>query len=158
VNLVGQYGLFSDHNNFSEFFRRFERHNATFGVSILVPVYERERFRARLSKAGAELAEARLRRDEARATIAQQVRMFWGTTEEQGGAREVARLELELARRSLEAVLAQYEEGRASRLAVEQARIEEDRAWVGLFNAEYEAEKAQLELLRLTGEIRAAFQ
>jgi outer membrane protein TolC len=69
----------------------------------------------------------------------------------------VAKLELEVARRSLDAVLARYEDGRVNRLAVEQARVEEDESWVNFFQAGYQAEKARLELLRLSGEIRNVF-
>jgi outer membrane protein TolC len=156
VNLVGQYGLFSKFNNYEDYFQRFQRHNATLGVSIVVPVYERERLNARLSKAEAALAESRFRRDDTRAAILLRVRELWSAAQQQSSAREVSRLELELARRSLDAVLAQYEEGKVSRLVVEQARAEENRAWITMLEADYQSERARLELLRLTGEIRAA--
>lgn len=158
INLVGQYGLFSKINNYDQFFQKFARNNATFGVSIVVPVYQREGYNARLSKAEAELAQSRFRREETRAAVSRQVRELWGAIQLQSTAREVTRLELELARKSLDAVLAQYEEGRINRLMVEQSRVEENRAWVNLLNADFEGEKARLELWRLTGEIRAAFQ
>ena len=77
--------------------------------------------------------------------------------EQQAAAEEVAKLELEVARKSLEAVLAQYEEGRVNRLAVEQARSQENQAWIGFFQACYQAEKARLDLLQLGGEIQTAF-
>jgi len=158
LNLVGQYGLFSRHNNFEDFFQRFARHNATLGVSIQIPVYERERRAARMSKVEAELAEARYRLETTESVVAQQVRQFWANAQQQSAAREVARLELELARRSVEVALAQFEEGRANRLAVEQARIEEAVRWVNLYQAEYRAEAARVELLRITGEIRNVFR
>jgi outer membrane protein TolC len=156
VNLVGQYGLFSKINNYDEFFQRFERNNLTLGVSIVVPLYQRERYSARRTIAESELAAARYRREEAAAAIARQVRELWATAQQQSASREVVRLELELARSSLDAVLAQYDEGRVNRLAVEQARQEENRAWVNLLMTDYESEKARLELLRLTGDIRNA--
>ena len=158
VNLVGQYGLFSKFNNYEDYFQRFQRHNATLGVSIVVPVYERERVNARLSKAEGELAETRYRRDDARSGILLRVREMWAAAQQQSSAREVSRLELELARRSLDAVLAQYEEGKVNRLVVEQARAEENRAWISLFETDYQSERARLELLRITGEIRAALR
>jgi outer membrane protein TolC len=136
VNLVGQYGLFSKFNNYDEYFQRFERHNATFGVSIVVPVYQREGYNARVSKAQAELADARFRREEARAAVSRQVREMWGAIQQQEAAREVRRLELDLARKTLDAVLAQYEEGRVSRLIVEQSRVEENLERVNLLNAD----------------------
>jgi outer membrane protein TolC len=158
INLVGQYGLFSKINNFEDYFQRFARHNATVGVSIQVPIYERERHAARLSKAEAELMETRYRLENAQSNVAQQIRELWANIEQQSAAREVARLELELARRSVEVALAQFEEGRANRLAVEQARIEEAARWVNLYQAEYRAEAARVELLRITGEIRSIFR
>ena len=158
INLVSQYGLFSNINNFSDYFRKFARHNAMLGVSIMVPIYERERRAARLSKAEAELLEATYRFEQGQDNIAQRVRELWAEAQQQGAAREVARLELEFARRSVEAALARFEEGRANRLAVEQARVEESRAWVNWFQAQYRAEAARVELLRVTGEIRAVFR
>ena len=158
VNLVGQYGLFSKINNYDQYFQKFARNNITIGMSIVVPLYERERYNARLAKSEAELAQTRYKLDEMRATISRQVRELWGAMEQQTAEREVARLELELARKSLDAVLAQYDEGKVNRLMVEQARVEENRAWVNRLDADYQAERAHLELLRLSGEIRAAFQ
>jgi len=158
INLVGQYGLFSKINNYEDYFQRFARHNATLGVSIQVPVYERERRAARLSRAAAELAETRYRLENTQSAIALEIRQLWANTEQQAVAREVARLELELARRSVEVALARFEEGRANRLAVEQARIEEAVRWVALYQAEYRAETARVELLRVTGEIRSVFR
>jgi len=159
VNLVGQYGLFSDINNFSDFFQRFERNNATFGVSIVVPLYDRARHTAQLSKAEAELADARYRLAAARAGLERQVRELWAAIEQQGqgAGREVVRLELDLARRSLDAQLALYEQGRVNRLAVEQARFAENESWVRFFEAAYREDTARLELLRLTGQIRSLF-
>ena len=158
VNLVGQYGLFSDINNFSSYFKKFTRNNATIGLSILVPLYDRDRISARLSKAQAELASARYRWNNARAAVAKQVRELWGQAQEQSAALEVARLELELSRRSLDVVLAQFQDGRVNRLAVEQARSEEDDKWVNFFDTSYQTEKARLELLRLSGTIRSVFR
>ncbi len=157
VNLVGQYGLFSDINNFSQYFRKFSRNNLTVGISIMVPLFTRYRSSALASKADAELEAAKLRLSDARAGIARQIRQVWGEVERQAAAQEVAKLELEVARRSLDVVLAQFEDGRVNRLAVEQARSQENQSWVGFFQANYQAEKARLELLRLSGEIRAVF-
>ena len=47
VHLVGEYAVFSKHNNYEDYFRRFARNNVTIGASIVVPLYERERLNAR---------------------------------------------------------------------------------------------------------------
>ena len=157
VNLVGQYGLFSDINNFSQYFRKFSRNNATLGFSVMVPLYQRDHLSAAMAKAQADLAAARYRWNDGRAAVAKAIRQMWGDVQQQATDQEVAKLELEVARRSLDAVLARYEDGRVNRLAVEQARVEEDESWVNFFQAGYQAEKARLELLRLSGEIRNVF-
>jgi len=158
INLVGQYGLFSDINNFSQYFQKFSRNNATLGFSVQVPIYQGDTLSAGIAKAQAELAAARYRRDQGRAAVAAGIRQMWNEVQQQSSGQEVAKLELEVARRSLDAVLAQYEEGRVNRLAVEEARSQEDESWVNFFQAGYLAEKARLELLRLSGEIRTVFQ
>ena len=157
INLVGQYGLFSDINNYSKYFNNFTRNNLTVGFSIAVPLFDRYRSSAVLSKAEAELASARLRASDARSGISRQIRQAWGDVEQQSAAEEVAKLELEVARKSLEAVLAQYQEGRVSRMVVEQARSQENQAWIGFFQAGYLVDKARLDLLQLGGEIQTAF-
>ncbi|MBI2816844.1 MAG: TolC family protein [Acidobacteria bacterium] len=158
VNLVAQYGLFSEFNNFARYFQRFSRNNITAGISIMVPLWDRYRTSALISKAEAELAAARLRLSDARATIARQIRQIWADAQQQSASREVARLELELSRRSLDVVLAQFEEGRVNRLSVEHARGDENQKWITFLDASYQSEKARLELLRLSGEIRNVFR
>src|SRR3954469_24563007 len=39
VDLAGQYGLFTKYNNYDQYFNKFQRHNATFGVNIRVPLF-----------------------------------------------------------------------------------------------------------------------
>ena len=155
VNLAGQYGLFTDINNFSSYFRKFSRNNATLGFSVVVPLYNRFRTSALASKAEAELNASKLRFEDARAGVARQIRQLWGDTERQSADRDVARLELEVSRKTLDTVLAQFEEGRMNRLAVELARSAENQSWIHFYQASYDSEKARLELLRLSGNIRS---
>ena len=154
VNLVGQYGLFSDINNFSDYFRRFERHNATFGISVMVPVYERERYSARLSKAEADLEDARARLEETRSALSRRAHELWAQLRQQDAALEVARLELTVAQESLDATQALYEEGKVSRLALQQDAAAETRFHIALLDAEFQSSQSRIELLRLTGQIR----
>lgn len=157
VNLVAQYGLFSKFNNFEKFFQRFSRNNITAGISVLVPLWDRYRTSALISRAEAELAAARLRLNDAKANITRQIRQMWADAQQQAAARDVARLELELARKTVDVTLAQFEEGRINRLGVEQSRGDENQKWISFLDASYQSEKARLELLRLSGEIRNVF-
>ena len=68
-------------------------------------------------------------------------------------AAEVARLDLEVAREQLSVDLAQMQEGRLALRDVEEARIVENRKWIAFYDAQYTAERARWNVLRLTGEL-----
>ncbi len=49
-------------------------------------------------------------------------------------------------------------EGRAALKQVEEARFNEDEKWIAFYDAQYNAEKARLIVLRHTGELMTALQ
>ena len=79
---------------------------------------------------------------------------------QEGGdlAREVARLELKLAQENLQVVQAGFQEGRANLRDVERARLDENEKWVAYLDAGYDRQKAQLELLNITGDLGRLFR
>ena len=72
------------------------------------------------------------------------------------GAAEIARLDLDLAREQLSVTLAQMQEGRAALRQVEEARMVENQKWIAFYDAQYTLEKAQWNVLRLTGALLAS--
>jgi outer membrane protein TolC len=73
-------------------------------------------------------------------------------------AKDLAQADLDLARSQLSVVLAQLNEGRASLRQVEEAHFNEDEKWIGFYDAQFNAERARLNVLRKTGELRGAIQ
>ncbi len=73
-------------------------------------------------------------------------------------ARNVARLDLDVAREQLSILLAQADEGRASVRDIEQARIDENEKWVAYYEAQNNLERVKLNLLKETGNLMAALQ
>jgi outer membrane protein TolC len=71
---------------------------------------------------------------------------------------DVARLDLEVTRDELSALLARMEEGRTSLREVEQARLAEDEKWMAFIDANYTLETAKLNLLHETGDLLAALR
>jgi hypothetical protein len=55
-------------------------------------------------------------------------------------------------------LLAQSEEGRATRQAVDEARLMEQEKWIAYYDAQHGLEKARLNLLKQTGAIQAALK
>lgn len=158
VNLVAQYSLLGRFNNYEDFFRKFQRHNGQIGVSFQIPLFTGAAIDARASHAEAEAAQLRVRLRTARNRIALDTRRLYQQVREAQTAREVARLDLEVAREQLSVLLAQMEEGRASLRQVETARFQEDEKWIAFVDSHYTEEKARLSLLRQTGELLAALR
>ena len=72
--------------------------------------------------------------------------------------REVARLDLDVAREQVSVNLALMEEGRLTLRQVEESRVAESDKWIGFHDAEYAVERARLALLHRTGELSAALK
>ena len=73
-------------------------------------------------------------------------------------AQELAQADLDLARSQLSVVLAQMNEGARRCSKVEEARFEEDEKWIAFYDAQFNAERARFNVLRQTGELRAALR
>jgi outer membrane protein TolC len=157
LDLVGQYSLLSRINNFDEFFRRFQRHNLNVGVQVRFPLFS-ARTSSAVALARTDLNAAELELKNKRSDLEIEVRREARRARELDAAREVARLELQLAQESLRVLQAQFQEGRASLRDLEKARLQESEKWMGFLETDYNRQQAQLELLRTTGQLARAFQ
>ncbi|HVY91937.1 MAG TPA: TolC family protein, partial [Bryobacteraceae bacterium] len=73
-------------------------------------------------------------------------------------ANDLAKQDLDLARQRLTLVLDQLNDGRATLRDTEQARIDEGEKWIAFYDAQFNLERARLELLRQTGALVASLQ
>jgi outer membrane protein len=155
--LVSVYSVLARFNNYEDFFKKFQRNNFNFGMQMQVPI-----FSAR-NKANVGLARTNL--DSARATLANkktevsaEVRQKTRQIREMDAAREVARLELQLAQQQVGLFQAQFTEGKVNLREVEQARLEENDKWLAFLDATFRRQQAQLDLLRTAGQLDKVFQ
>lgn len=158
VDLVAQYALLSKINNYQEFFNHFERNNGEVGASIEVPVYAGSGVKAIVEEAETDQLHIRTEIQSARNKITLDVHQSYLDIRKADASRELAQADLDLARSQLSVVLAQMNEGRASLRQVEEARFTEDEKWIAFYDAQFNAERARLNVLRETGELRAALQ
>jgi len=157
-DLVAQYGLLAKFNNYDQFFNRFERHNGQLGVSIQVPVFANRQDEARASQAEIEARRLRAQIQDLRRRLETDARRSWQKVRDAEAARELARMDLDLAREQVSAILAQVEEGRASLRQLEQARFQEQERWILYYEAARDVELARLELLRRTHALLASLR
>jgi len=158
ADLVAQYSLLGRFNNYEDFFRKFQRHNWQLGGSFQIPLFRGPGAQARISQAESDAARLRLELQAARSHTIVGSRRLYQQVRQAEAAREVARLDLEVAREQLSVLLAKLDEGRSSLREVEEARFAEDEKWMAFFDGHYALEIARLDLLRQTGELLAALQ
>ena len=157
VDLVAQYALFAKYD-INGYFAKFQRNNGELGVSFRVPVLIGSAVGGARSQAEADAAKARIRMNEARGRITAETRRSYADMKQTEEARTVARLDLDVARDQLSVLLAQLDEGRATRRQVDDARFIEQEKWIAYYQAEYAAERARLGLLNQTGTLMAALK
>ena len=153
---MAQYALLGRFNNYEDFFRKFERHNGQLGVSIQIPVWTGPRVGAAVAQAEAEAAQLRLQIRSARSRITAETARWYQEVKQAESARDLARLDLEVAREQVTILLAQAEEGRAGLRQLEEARSAETGKWLAFYDSAAALEKARLSLLKQTGALLAA--
>jgi outer membrane protein TolC len=158
LDLVAQYAMLSKFNNYAKFFSAFQRNNGQIGVSFQIPLFSGPAVSAAVSLAQAEAAEVRVQIRAARSRVAAGVRRAYADMSQAATGKEIAKMDLDVAREQVSILLAQMEEGRASLRQVEEARTAETDKWIAFYDAATSAEKARLAVLRQTGELMAALR
>ena len=156
ADLVAEYALLAQYNNYDKFFKAFQRNNIQIGMSFQVPILSGPAVKASAAQAEADNAHMRIEMEATRNRIALDVHQGYLDLHKTETAREVARADLDVTRESLSILLAQMGEGRASLRQVEEARFLEDEKWIAFYDAQFAAERARLNLLHLTGELTAS--
>ena len=155
--MVGTYSVLTRFNNYDDFFKKFQRNNVNVGVQVEIPIFS-ARTRASVALARTDLKAADLALESKRTELSADVKRQAHRTRELEAAREVTRLELQLAQQQLGVLQTQFQEGRASLRDLEKARLEENDRWMEFLDANFARQQAQLELLKTTGQLARVFQ
>lgn len=157
LDFVGEYSVLSRINNYDQFFRKFQRNNVNIGVQLTLPIFS-SHTRAAIDLARQELSSAEMQLRARRSQVENDVRREARRARELEAGREVARLELKLAQEDLRVLQARFDEGRASLRDIEKQRLEESTHWLAFLDADFESQKARLDLLRATGQLSSILQ
>ena len=158
VDLVAQYALMSNINNYSEFFNKFQRNNIQLGMSFQLPLLTGPGVGAQMAQTQEDVDRLRLQVNATRNRVTSDIQQAFRDEKKAGTSAEVARLDLEVAREQLSVLLAQMQEGRAPLRQVEEARVLENDKWIAFYDAQYGVEKARWNLLRLSGGLLASLE
>jgi outer membrane protein len=157
VDLVAQYAMLAKFNNYAEFFNKFQRNNGQLGVSFQLPLFS-PGVGAQMAQAEVDLNHLKVELGNARNRITADLQQSFRDAKKAETAREVARLDLDVARAQLDVDLATMQEGRLTLRQVEEARLTENDKWIAFYDAQYAVEKAGWNVLRLTGDLLASVE
>jgi outer membrane protein TolC len=152
LELVSIYSLLAKFNNYSEFFNHFQRNNFNAGIQMQVPIFSAP-VRANIGLAQINLDAAKASFVNKKAEVSAEVRQKTRKVREMEAAKEVARLELQLAQQSVAVLQAQFAEGKLNLREVEKAHVDENEKWMAYLDANFQKQQAQLELLRTAGQL-----
>ncbi len=157
LQLVSVYSLLAKFNNYDEFFKTFQRNNFNAGVQVQVPIFSAQtKANIALAEVNLHIAQANLadKKREVSAAVRQKTRHL----RERDAAKEVARLELQLAQQDVAVLQSLLDEGKANLRDVERARLTENEKWMLYLDANFQRQQAQLDLLQTAGQLDKVWQ
>jgi outer membrane protein TolC len=159
LQLVSIYDVLAKYNfrNYNEIYNNFSYNNLNAGINVNVPVFS-AKTRANVALAQASLDAAKLNLANKRTQVRADVRQRSRKVQEMDAAKEVARLELQLAQQNLAVLQSQFGEGKSNLRDVERARLDENEKWMAFLDANFLRQQAQLELLRTAGQLEKALE
>jgi len=157
LELVSIYSVLAKFNNYTQFFTTFQRNNFNAGIDVHVPIFSAQT-KAAVGMAQINLEAARVNLTNKRTELTADVRQKTRRVRERDAAKEVARLELQLAQQDVAVQQAQFAEGKLNLREVEKARLEENEKWMAYLDANFQKQQAQLELLKTAGQLDKVWQ
>jgi outer membrane protein TolC len=157
MELVTIYSVLAKFNNYSEFFNHFQRNNFNAGVDVRVPIFSAQT-KAAIGLAQVNLDAAKINLTNRKTELSADVRQKTRRVRERDAAKEVARLELQLAQQNVAVFQSQFAEGKLNLREVEKARLEENEKWMAYLDANFQKQQAQLELLKTAGQLDKVWQ
>ncbi len=157
IDIVGEYSVLSEINNYQDFYKKFQRNNLNVGIQITIPIFA-AKTSADVAVAKSNFEEASLKLVAAKNAVTQGAEQQEQGVREADAARKVAQLDLQLAQQQLEQSEANFNQGKVTLSQLEQARLEENEKWLAFLDAGLSHERAELNLLQATGQLAKLFQ
>jgi outer membrane protein len=159
LELVSVYSVLAKFNNYAKYFNAnaFQRNNLNAGVDVQVPIFS-ARIKANVGLARVNLEAAKINLTNKKTELTADVRQKTRRVREGDAAKEVARLELQLAQQNVSVLQAQFGEGKLNLREVERARLDENEKWMAYLDAGFQKQQAQLDLLKTAGQLDKVWQ
>ncbi len=156
IDFSAQYARFSTFNNYTKYFppHTFQVDNATIGIALKIPLFNASQ-RARADAAEAQALKAKKQAEAARNQVAEETLKLQRAAEQLEAAREVARLEYQLAQSGLEAVQTKIDAKTGTLHELADAQVQAAERYLLFQDADFEYQRVRLNLLRATGDLES---
>jgi outer membrane protein TolC len=169
VDFAAQYALLSKFNNYQNYYipskpcttplgeflcvtNNFQQNNATIGVNIRFPLFNASQ-RSRAQAADADALKATKQAEAAKNQVSEETLRLQRSVAQMQAARDVARLEYEIAQKTLTAVQTRIDAGSATLHDLDDAQSQASERFITLQDVTFELERSQLGVLRSTGDL-----
>jgi outer membrane protein TolC len=155
IDFSGQYARFSTFNNYTEYFpNHFQKDNATIGFGIRIPIFNSTQ-RAQADVADAEALKAKKQAEAARNQVAEETLKLQRAAEQLDAARQVAQLEYQIAQSGLDGAQIRVDARTGTLHELADARVQAAERFLLAQDADFEYQRARLNLLRATGDLES---
>lgn len=152
VDLASQYAYLAKFNNYNLYFLNYTSNNLAAGLNLRFPLLNSVQ-KAKAEEAKADALMAGKQEELTKEKVREDALKLQRSLRQLSAARDVAKLEWEVSQGDLEAVKGKVQTGEANTRDEQNAELDSGDKHAAYLDAEFELSRAQLQLLRLTGEL-----
>lgn len=154
VDFAAQYANLTTINNYQRFYQpgSFQPNNVTIGAAVRFPFFNLAQH-ARVQEAEADALKAKKQAEAARNSASEETLRLQRSVVQMKDARDVAELEYEIAQQNVQAVKTRAESSTANLHDLDNAETQANQRFITLQDLTFELERAQIELMRATGDL-----
>jgi outer membrane protein TolC len=152
IDFAAQYALLARYNNYDVFYAHYQANNGTLGVSIQFPFFSSVQHQ-KAAEADADSVRAKRAAEATRNQVSEETLKVQRSVRQLQAAQQVAELESEVAQSNLDATQTRMDAGTATIKDLGEARAQADDRYLVLQDTNFELQRAQIGLLRSTGEL-----
>ena len=153
VDVATQYAYLARFNNYDVYYAKYLANNFSGGLNIRIPIFNSIQ-KAKAEQADADVQLAQKQAELTRNQVSENALKLQRSLRELAAARDVAELEWQVAQGDLDAVQARTETGNANTREQQNAQLDVQDKYAAYLDAEFALSSAELQILRLTGELQ----
>lgn len=152
ADLASQYAYLAKFNNYDLYYQRYTANNLSAGLNLRFPFLDYVQ-KAKAQEADADALIAHKQSDVMRNQVAEDTLKLQRSVRQLEAARDVAKLDWQVSQGEGEAVAAKLQTGAANSRDQQNAELATEDKYAVYVDSEFELRRAQLQLLRITGEL-----